>query len=127
MHVLIYGNQGNIVTDRLKEAIQNVVSMEQLEEFHTLESLSKGLRRPLLGRAIAVLLAVSREDLSGLLSIRDLLQDILVILILPDREKGTISKGHLFRPRYLTYADGDFKDIAAVLGKMLKLGGGLPG
>ena len=42
-----------------------------------------------------------------------------LILILPDREKGTISKGHLFRPRYLTYADGDFLDVAAVLAKMI--------
>jgi hypothetical protein len=121
MHVLVYGNQGSIVTDRLKTELYGVVPPERVEEYSTLESLSNGLRRPLLGRAIAVLLAASREDLSGLLSISDLLHDILVILILPDREGDTISTGHKLYPRYLTYADVDFADVADVLGKMLEI------
>ena len=36
------------------------------------------------------------------------------------REEDTVSKGHLLRPRYLTYADGDFEDVAAVLEKILR-------
>ncbi|NVM57217.1 MAG: hypothetical protein HWN51_03755 [Desulfobacterales bacterium] len=68
---------------------------------------------------IAVLLAASREELSDILSIRDLLTDIRVILVLPDRDDDTIAKGHTLRPRFFTYADSDFVEIAAVLSKML--------
>jgi hypothetical protein len=120
MHVLVYGNQGNIVTQRLKEAIRRVVPLKHVEEYQTVESLSNGLRRPLLSQAITILLAENRGDLAGLLSIGDLLWDIPLILILPDSDEETISTAHTLRPRFLTFADSDFADLAAVLGKMLE-------
>ncbi|MCD6199973.1 MAG: hypothetical protein J7K15_15635, partial [Deltaproteobacteria bacterium] len=52
-------------------------------------------------------------------SVRDLIWDLRLILILPDREAGTIAKGHILRPRFLTYLDSDFTEVAAVLKKML--------
>jgi hypothetical protein len=64
-------------------------------------------------------LASSREDLEAILSIVELFYDLRIILILPDRKKETISKGLKLYPRYLSYADGDFSDVAAVLEKML--------
>jgi hypothetical protein len=65
-------------------------------------------------------LAVSGEDLQGLFSIRDLFDDIPMILILPDRKRDTISKGQKLYPRFATYMDGNFSDLALVLAKMLK-------
>ena len=119
MRVLIYGNRRCIVMDKLRKELYRVVPPEQVEECSTLESFSNRLRMPPMNQIIAVLLAVSREDLSGLLSIRDLLYDICIILIMPDRDRSTISSAHDLRPRYLAFSDGDFKDVAAVLGKML--------
>ena len=63
---------------------------------------------------------MSREDLVDLLSIRNLLDDLRVILLLPNREKETINKGHTLRPRFLTYADSNLLNVAAVLSKMLR-------
>ncbi|MDP3029372.1 MAG: hypothetical protein Q8O04_07735 [Deltaproteobacteria bacterium] len=40
----------------------------------------------------------------------------------PDQEKDTIAKGHSPRPRFVTYADSDFLDVAAALGKILMVG-----
>lgn len=67
---------------------------------------------------IAVFLAASKEELSELVSIRNLLADLRIILVLPDARDDTISKGHTLRPRFLTDVDSDFLDIVAVLGKM---------
>ncbi|MCJ7779472.1 MAG: hypothetical protein MUQ27_01475, partial [Acidimicrobiia bacterium] len=47
--------------------------------------------------------------------IRDLLDRIRIILILPDRNKDTINKGHTLFPRFLTYVDGNFDWVTAVL------------
>ena len=69
---------------------------------------------------MAVLLAASKGQLSELLSLRELLNDVRIILILPDRGRETISQGHLLRPRFLSYADGDLTDVIAVLSKMLE-------
>ncbi len=52
-------------------------------------------------------------------SMKDLIGDIRIILILPDTEGDTISLGHKLYPRFASYADGNFKDVAAVLEKML--------
>jgi hypothetical protein len=121
MHVLIYGNPRSIGMDRLMKEVNRVVSPERVEECSTLEGLSNRVRMSPMNQTIAVLLAASREDLSDLLSIRDFLNDILVILILPDRNKDTISSARVLWPRFVAFADSDFGDVAAVLGKMLEL------
>jgi len=37
------------------------------------------------------------------------------------RERGIeVHKGHLLRPRFLTYAHGNFDDVGVVLGRMLE-------
>jgi len=38
----------------------------------------------------------------------------------PDQEENTIAKGHSLRPRFVTYADSDFPDVVAALGKTLR-------
>jgi hypothetical protein len=120
MLILIYGDQAGMVTHGLKEAIQREVSVERVEEYHSLDGLSKGLRRPLMGRAIAVLAARDLADQIGLLSIGDLLGEIPLILVFPDRDRNTVSAGHALRPRFVTFADSDFSDVGAVLGKMIE-------
>ena len=60
------------------------------------------------------------KELEKILTLQDLLSDIRIILILPDRTPNTISKAHKLAPRFLTYLDSDFGEIKAVLHKMLK-------
>ena len=38
---------------------------------------------------------------------------------LPDREANTITIGHSLHPRFLTYIDSDFVELAGVLVRML--------
>jgi len=121
MNVLFYSTMKGDIWERLQESIKAVVPSENMEIYRTIAGLSKRLCQPLYDLSIAVLLATTGEELQEILSIQDLITDIRVIAIIPDREKETISKGHLLRPRYLTYADGDFADVAAVLGKMLEI------
>ena len=70
-------------------------------------------------RFCSKIVANSKEDLLNLLFIRNLLQDIRIILILPDREKDTIEKGHRLYPRFMSYLDGDLEEVAAVLNNVL--------
>jgi hypothetical protein len=51
-----------------------------------------------------------------------LLRDVRIILILPNHEDETVVMGHRLEPRLLTYADGDFTDVSAVLGRIAGLG-----
>lgn len=106
--------------NRLRKSIEPVVSCQHLEIQRSIKELSKRLNRFPREIDLAVLFAASKDQLSELLSLRELLNDVRIILILPDRGRETISKGHLLRPRFLSYADGDLTDVIAVLSKMLE-------
>jgi hypothetical protein len=41
-----------------------------------------------------------------------------IILVLPDRDDETVAMGHRLRPRMVSYNDGDYLDVAAVLIRM---------
>ena len=118
MNLLFYKTTNNEPGKHLRKVISTLVPEEQTEIYTTIDSLSFRLRRPKYDVALAVLLAASRAEFLDILSLRDLLRDVRIILILPDRKRETITKGHTLYPRYLSYADGDFKDVAAVLEKM---------
>ena len=119
MNLLFYARKEHGAGERLQTLIEGLVSEDNIEICMTIESLSQRLRQPTYDLGIAVLLAADSQDLTELLSIRDLIWDLRLILILPDREIGTIAKGHTLRPRFLTYLDSDFADMTAVLKKML--------
>ena len=120
MNLLLYTTETKGNGKHLQGVIEGVVPEDKTEIYRTIDSLSHRLRRPRSDLDVAVLLAASNEDLLDLLSISALLDDLRVILLLPNREKDTIAKGHTLRPRFLTYADSNFSDVAAVLSKMLQ-------
>ena len=119
MNVLFYATMKDGIGELLQQEVETVVPAENLDVFRTIESLYQRLRRPLYDLAVAVLLTASTKELLEMISIGDRLLDIRIILILPNRKKETISRGHALYPRYLNYADGDFKDVSLVLRKML--------
>ncbi|MBE9582058.1 MAG: hypothetical protein IMF18_10615 [Proteobacteria bacterium] len=121
MSLLFYSTSAKGPGERLHRVIEVLVPKREIEIFRTIESLTRRLHRPGLGHnmTIAVFLAASKEELSELVSIRNLLADLRIILVLADAQGDTIAKGHTLRPRFLTDVDSDFLDIVAVLGKML--------
>ncbi len=117
MNVLLYstGDAG----ERLQEMVRNLVPKDKLEVYRTLDGFSERLRKPMDDIPVAVILAASEDDLLTNLSISHLLYDVRFILILPDRDDPTVAIGHSLRPRFLGYKDSDFREVTAVLGKMI--------
>ena len=106
-------------SDKLQRIIQPLVSEKQVENYCSIKDITQRLQRPMKEEVVGILMPSSEEDLSDLLSINHLVRDIRIILVLPDRDEKTISIGHSLRPRFLTYADGDLSDVAAVMTKMM--------
>ena len=106
---------------QLRKMIEDVVPNENTEIYNTIDTLGQRLSRPSYNIAVAVLLISGREELRDVLSIRHLFDNIKIILILPDRKNETIVIGHKLRPRFLSYTDSDFIDVAVVLENMLKI------
>jgi hypothetical protein len=120
MTVLIYSTRTKGVGEQILQVIDTVGSEANAKIYWTIDALSRGLRQPRNDMTIALLLASTKEDLLDLLSIRDLLWDMKIILVLPNSDPDTVAKGHMLKPRFLSYCDGDFVDVAAVLSLMIR-------
>lgn len=119
-NLLFYSTHAGKTEERLRQGIEGLVPNEKIHIYRTIDSLSRRLHQSCHDIDVAVLLATAKEELSGILSVRELLVDVRIILVLPDQDKETIKKGHTLWPRFLTYASSDFSDVAAVLRKMLQ-------
>ena len=120
MEVLLYATGADEAGKRLVRIIKTTLVSLDIQVYRTINSLTQKLHQPKDGFLIAVLLAHNKKELSKILSLKDLFWNSRIILILPDQEMNTISKGHQLYPRFLSYVDSDFTDVAAVLEKMLK-------
>jgi hypothetical protein len=119
MKLLVYAAKSDGVAQDLQQVIEEIVPKENLEIYRYFNSLSYRLQQPMNGLEIAILLADSDQDLTDFLSLQDLLSEIRVIIILPDHEPSTFARAHMLRPRFMTYTDSDFKDVKAVISKMI--------
>ena len=119
MSLLVYAAKSDGTAQRLRKVVEEIVPKKDLEICRNIESLSSRLQQPMNGLDIAILLAGSVRDLTGFRSLQDLLSEMRILLVIPDREPDTFAKAHRLRPRFMTHTDSDFEDIKAVLGKIV--------
>lgn len=119
--VLLVNKKHQNAGRRLKGAVESMVSAENLEIYQDLDGLYERLRQLPREIPVAVLFPANGEQLSELMLLNVYLENIPVILVLPDGKKETVSKGCKLYPRFISAIDSDFTDVAAVLEKMLEL------
>ena len=119
MSFLLYARKDEI-GQRLIERIEGLMVDHAMESFGTIDALVQRLRQPVNGFSLVVILAGSRSELFKILEVGDLLVTFKIIIIIPDRNRKTISAALKLHPRYLSYADGDFLDVSMVVGRMLQ-------
>jgi len=107
----------------IRQRLRSLVPEENLEVYRSIEEFVHGLYRLYDYDTIVLLQARDREELLRIVSLRDLLQGLRVILLIPDREVETISLAHRLRPRFLGNSESDFSDTVSVLQKMMECGG----
>jgi len=100
--------------------IEGLAVNEKIEIYRSIDSLVQRLRKPTFDIDIFILMAANKKQFSDILLIKEALRDIKIILILPDSESDTVSGGHELYPRFVSYIDSDFKEVGAVLEKMIK-------
>jgi hypothetical protein len=121
MNLLIYASRHHGASRRLLDVVRSLSDRHRCKCIHydQLPVLIDALRRSATGSRMAVLFPSNHRELNQLVAFKHLLFDLQVILILPNGKSQTLSHGHALRPRYISYADSDFTDVAAVSGKLL--------
>lgn len=106
----------------IRARLKTLAPEGEVEVYRSIEELAHGLHRFYNHDTIVILRARDREELLRIISLRDLLQGVRVILLIPDREEETISLAHRLRPRFLGNSEHDLSDTLSVLRKMLGYG-----
>jgi len=117
MEVLLYTTAPEGIAARARTVLQASVPGRIIEVYRTINDLSMRLRGT-KDMVIVILLIGNREDFLDLLAIRHLFRNIRIIVVVPDTKHETIAMAHRLRPRYLTYIDGNFLGLSAVVNKM---------
>lgn len=121
MSIIYYYSINNDISARLQKILEEAISSDKIESYKSIEELAEKLCRTNRGQSIAILLISAMDEFYEINSIRNLLNDIRIILILPNRSAELISAGYKLHPRFIRYADSDFNEVAIVLKKMVTL------
>ena len=119
MSLIVYLPEIKEAGKRLQRMIGDLTCQDSIEIFFSLEKLDFRIRNSPRNGDIVLLFIANRKDLDELMPYRQIFDGMRIVTIVPDREKETVSKGHLFRPRYLSFKDSDFSDLSQVLKKLL--------
>jgi hypothetical protein len=118
MQLLFYSSGDDQNKKRLEAAVHKIIPENKIELFQRLDDFRERLRMPIEPDSIAVLSASNREELQQMQLLRELLTEIYVIVVIPDRKDRTIRLAHLLLPRFLSQQESDFTDLEIVLNKM---------
>lgn len=119
MQIILYSHTSNTQKNRLQKVIAQATGQTPDLVFD-FDSLFTTIKLKMSEQLILILLISSIEELDFLCSDKVRLFNSPVILILPDEEESSISKGLSLYPRYLAHSSRDFKDVTAVLNKMIQ-------
>ncbi len=118
MQLLYYSSGKGQNAKRLEAAVRKVIPESQMAFFKRLDDFRRRLQMLVEPDSIAVLSASNRQELQQMQALRELLPEIYVILVIPDRKKSTIELAHLLLPRFLSQIESDFTDLGQVVNKM---------
>lgn len=120
MMVLVYAKAKNGVSLELKQTLNGRSSDVCLETYSDLDDVFQRLRQPRLNLKIGVLSIGSEAELDRLLTIRELLSDMRLVLVLSDKDPQTVSKAHALAPRFITFSDAGIDPLVSVVEKMME-------
>jgi hypothetical protein len=120
MKVVLYANERNEpASKRLQNVIETCIPSNCLEVFGSSHDFAQRIYQIPRKIDVAVLFVQNHDQLFEIISLKDFLIDVRIILILPDREHLTVKRGHALFPKYTSYIDSNATDVASVLNKMM--------
>lgn len=121
MKMLYFSSLPNDSLQQLDELIETYVPDHALETFRDIEIFIERLNKPSNSISV-VLLAAEKEELEKLQAFHHQLQQLRLVIILPNKEQETVSLGSKLHPRFLSYTFGNYSVVKTVLKKYFRNG-----
>ena len=121
MGLILYTSGKNESSASLLQIVKNAVPDQAVETYSSVDDLSERLHESLLDVSVAVLCAANRSELIKIIDLGSLLDELRLVLVLPDGEPDMIGKAHLLRPRFIASSQSDFSHLGQVLKRMMDI------
>lgn len=119
MRVLVYGPILQVGASSIRQELAAVIPERQMDVCSELGTLCSYLRKADNHYTIALIVCGTRDDLLRISSIAHLLQDLRIVLLIPDLDEASLSMGHRLFPRYLTSLDAGLEEVTKVVKNLL--------
>ena len=120
MKILLYMKRNSATGNRLQTGIAMIAPHDSLEIVRTIEDFFRSYRQLENKPAITIIMVTNKHELLEIISVRHMLDDTRIILILPEDGKNLFTLGCKLYPRFVSYVSSDFRDVLAVVEKMMK-------
>jgi len=116
--ILLYNNTLENIGERIRFLVRNRFPQLDIVVLDSMQQISSLLCRPLHRISVIILPIAAIQELDTFQKLHPMLDQIRVILILPDRDTKTLARAVQVKSSFITYIDSDINDIAAVLEKL---------
>ena len=93
---------------------------DRLEMFPDITGFSARLRQ-LDNPEIIIMLAVGKTDMPDILSLRSLIRDAAIIILLSDEEEDTVTSAIRLRPKFIGSVNGDLEKVVPIVEKLIEM------
>lgn len=119
MNILVYLSQeNNEAGSALVSVFEKSISCGSLKLCNRLEGLIRILRSQTERYELAVLWVSTKIELAGLVELQELMENMPIILILPDQSRATLVEAHKLYPRLISFHDSDAGIVETVINKI---------
>jgi len=120
MTYIYYANKYTDAGKTLHQKLCSAFGKSWMKRCRTFAEFSKRLHGPLHDVSAVVLLISNRKEWEAVLSVKDILWDIKVIIIFSSHADISQVEILALRPRFLTWTDSDLSNVVDVLGNIMK-------
>lgn len=121
MHLFCLLHSQGPLLERLSACLDTVLSNVQVEYFFALNSLFSRLSDPSCFAKTVLMVVADQQILDDMLNQQEVLAGLPLVLLVDDDGKGSLVKGHLLRPRFITGMDCDPETVIEVLRNLIRL------
>jgi len=118
MNIIYYCSVADDTFSKINRIIEVMVPVKKFETVSSLKIMEDHLLSSLSVDFVIIIQVSGAAELKNIIELKELLLDYRIIMILPDDDPNTTVLAHTLHPRLITYKDGDFLDVAAVLSRM---------
>ena len=118
MNILYYCTEADSDFNKINRIIDVMVPVKKFATTSSLKIMENHLLSSLSVDFLIILQVSDAAELQNIIELKELLLDYRIIMILPDDNPDTTVLAHTLHPRLITYKDGDFLDVTAVLSRM---------